>query len=362
MIDLYGLARPFIFSLDPEKAHGASVRALAAGLVPTCPADADPRLRVELFGLTFPNPVRLAAGYDKNGEVPDDVLRLGFGFTEVGTVTPRPQDGNPKPRMFRLVADQGVINRLGFNNAGHAALRERLVARRGRPGIVGVNIGANKDSDDRIADYVAGIRAFADLAAYFTVNVSSPNTPGLRDLQARAALADLLGRVLAERDAIAASGGRRVPVLLKIAPDIDDGGLDDIAAEALDRAVDGLIVSNTTLSRDGLRDVSRAKEAGGLSGRPLFRRSTIVLAKMRKRVGARLPIVGVGGIDSGEAAFTKIAAGADLVQLYSGMVYAGPGLPGRILGHLSRRLAREGVASIREVVGTAVDSWATATP
>ena len=362
MIDLYGLARPFIFSLDPEKAHGASVRALAAGLVPACPADTDPRLRVELFGLTFPNPVGLAAGYDKNGEVPDDVLRLGFGFTEVGTVTPRPQDGNPKPRMFRLVADQGVINRLGFNNAGHAALRERLVARRGRPGIVGVNIGANKDSDDRIADYVAGIRAFADLAAYFTVNVSSPNTPGLRDLQARAALAELLGRVLAERDAIAADGGRRVPVLLKIAPDIDDAGLDDIAAEALDRAVDGLIVSNTTLARDGLRDVAKAKEAGGLSGRPLFRRSTIVLAKMRKRVGARLPIVGVGGIDSGEAAFTKIAAGADLVQLYSGMVYGGPGLPGRILGHLSRRLAREGVASIREVVGTAVDSWATATP
>jgi dihydroorotate dehydrogenase len=304
----------------------------------------------------------MAAGFDKNAEVPDAVLGLGFGHVEVGTVTPRPQPGNPKPRMFRLVEDAGVINRLGFNNQGHAAMRARLEARKGRDGVVGVNIGANKYSDDRVADYVAGIRAFADLASYFTVNISSPNTPGLRDLQARSQLAELLTRVLAARDEIAAKGGRRVPVLLKIAPDVDDAGLDDIAAEALDQKLDGLVVSNTTLSRHGLREKTLAKEAGGLSGRPLFRRSTVTLAKMRLRVGPHLPIVGVGGIDSPETAWEKIVAGADLLQVYSGLVYEGPSLVGRILDHFVQRMTHDGVASLADLVGRHAERWATSDP
>ena len=360
MIDLYKLARPFIFALDPEQAHRASIKAFAAGVVPACRVRPDPRLAVEAFGLRFANPLGLGAGYDKNGEVVDPLFGLGFGHVEVGTVTPRPQPGNPRPRLFRLVEDEGVINRMGFNNAGHDALRARLAARRGRAvptRIVGVNIGANKDSEDRIADYVAGVRAFADLADYFTVNISSPNTPGLRDLQARAALGQLLARTVEARDAIAATGGRRVPLVLKIAPDVDDAGLADIAAEVLENKIDGLVVSNTTLARDGLRD-PQAKETGGLSGRPLFRRSTVVLAKMRRLVGPSLPIIGVGGVDSGDAAFAKIAAGANLVQIYSGMVYRGPDLVGRILTELSARLDRAGLCSIGEAVGTEVDAWA----
>jgi dihydroorotate dehydrogenase len=316
---------------------------------------------VTAFGVDFPNPIGMAAGFDKNAEVPDAVLGLGFGHVEVGTVTPRAQPGNPKPRMFRLPADNGVINRLGFNNQGHAAMRARLVARKARGGAVGVNIGANKDTEDRIADYVAGIHAFADLASWFTVNISSPNTPGLRDLQARAQLAELLSRVLAARDEIAAAGGRRVPVLLKIAPDVDDAGLDDIAAEVLDQRLDGLVVSNTTLARHGLRDAA-AREAGGLSGRPLFRRSTVTLAKMRLRVGPQLPIIGVGGIDSGETAYEKIVAGATLLQVYSALVYEGPSLVDRILDHLADRMSRDGIASIGELTGRWADRWAAVDP
>jgi len=362
VIDLYGLVKPLVFRVDPELAHFLTVKALASGLAPRCAPRVDPRLKVSAFGLDFPNPVGIAAGLDKNGEAPDALIALGYGHVEVGTVTPRPQPGNPKPRMFRLVADHAVINRFGFNNQGHAALRARLEARRGRPGIVGVNIGANKDSDDRIADYVAGVRAFADLAAYYTVNVSSPNTPGLRDLQARDQLAELLGRTLAARDEIAASGGRRVPVLLKIAPDIVDDGLADVAEVALSSGVDGLIVSNTTLDRRGVSDPVVAKEAGGLSGRPLFRRSTVVLAKMRRLVGPALPIVGVGGIDSGDTAWEKIAAGADLIQVYSGMVYEGPFLAARIVADLAARLDREGVASLAALRGSRTEHWANTDP
>lgn len=362
MIDLYGLAKPFVLRLDPETAHGLTIRGLAAGLGPRCDVPDDPRLAVSAFGLDFANPIGMAAGFDKNGEVADALLRLGFGFVEVGTVTPRPQPGNPRPRLFRLAADRAVINRFGFNNQGHEALRARLLARRGRPGIVGVNIGANKDSADRAADYVAGIRAFADLAAYFTVNVSSPNTPGLRDLQARDQLADLLGRVVAARDAVAAGGGRRVPVLLKIAPDIDDAGLADIAAEALAAPVDGLIVSNTTLDRRGLADAATARETGGLSGRPLFRRSTVVLARVRRLVGPELPIVGVGGIDDADGAFEKFAAGANLIQIYTGMVWQGPGLVARIRAELTRRLDRDRIARLADVVGSRTEVWAAADP
>ena len=362
MIDVYGLAKPFVFKLDPETAHGLTIRALATGLSPRCTRPLDPRLAVRTLGLDFPNPIGMAAGYDKNAEVPDALLGLGFGAVEIGTVTPLAQPGNPKPRMFRLVSDAGVINRLGFNNQGHAAVYTRLAARRGRPGIVGVNIGANKDSADRIADYVAGVKAFADVAAYFTVNVSSPNTPGLRDLQARDQLADLLARTLAARDEMAALGRPRVPVLLKIAPDMVDAGLADVAEVALAAKVDGLVVSNTTLARNGLGATPLAKETGGLSGRPLFHRSTVVLARIRRLVGPDLPIVGVGGIDSGETAWEKLRAGATLLQVYSGLVYEGPGLVGRILDHFAARLDREGLSSLAEVVGTGTEDWAARDP
>jgi dihydroorotate dehydrogenase len=360
MLDLFKQAtRKGLFLFDPETAHGMSIAGLKSGLVPACRIPADPRLAQTVAGLTFANPLGMAAGYDKNAEVPEALLRLGFGFTEIGTVTPKPQSGNPRPRIFRLVEDNGVINRLGFNNEGHEAAFQRLSAIRG-DGIIGVNIGANKDSEDRIGDYVTGIRRFYSVARYFTANISSPNTPGLRDLQARESLAALLSAVLAARDEEAKKTGRRVPVFLKIAPDLTEEGMDDIAAEALAHALDGLIVSNTTLARDGLKDQRQAKEAGGLSGAPLFAKSTAVLARMRKRVGPSLPIIGVGGVSSAETALEKIKAGADLVQLYSCMVYEGPGLAGDIIRGLSKLVEREKVSSIRELRDSRLDHWAAA--
>jgi dihydroorotate dehydrogenase len=357
-VSVFGsLVRPLLFRIDPEVAHGLSIKVLSSGLHPSVRPDRDPRLSRTLFGLNFANPLGIAAGLDKNAEIPDPLLALGFGFVEIGTITPLSQPGNPKPRMFRLVDDHGVINRLGFNNEGHAAARRRLEARRGKPGLVGVNIGANKDAVDRVADYVVGIETFSDIASYFTVNVSSPNTPGLRDLQARGALDELLSRVLEARDGRA----RRVPVLLKIAPDMDEAGLADVADVALARKIDGVIVSNTTISRPKLRDAATAKEMGGLSGRPLFRLSTIQLARFRKLVGPDLPLIGVGGIESAETAFAKIAAGADLVQMYSGFVYGGPGLPAAILAGLSRILDRRGIPSIADAVGIDVEKWASET-
>lgn len=357
MIDAFKtIARRGLFLFDAETAHGMSIAALKSGLVPGCALKADPRLAVTVAGLEFPNPLGMAAGYDKNAEVPDALLRLGFGFAEVGTLTPKPQAGNPKPRIFRLEKDLAVINRLGFNNEGHAAALARLLARR-PSGIVGVNIGANKDSVDRIADYVEGIRRFSGVASYFTANISSPNTPGLRDLQARESLSALLSAVLAARDEIAAASGVRRPVFLKVAPDLTEEGMDDIAAEALAHRLDGLIVSNTTLARDGLSDPHLAGEAGGLSGKPLFEKSTAVLARMRKRVGPAMPIIGVGGVSSAETALEKIRAGADLVQLYSCMVYEGPGLPARIVRGLSQHLDRQKVASIRDLRDSRLDYW-----
>lgn len=341
---------------DPEHAHGLAVRALKTGVVRARPVR-DPRLRVEALGLGFPNPLGMAAGFDKNAEVPGPLLRLGFGFAEIGTVTPLAQPGNPLPRMFRLPADEAVINRLGFNNGGHAAALGRLRAAELPPGgIVGVNVGANKDAEDRVADYVNGIRAFADIASYFTVNVSSPNTPGLRDLQAAGALRDLLTRVLATRDELA-GGGRPVPVLLKLAPDLSDEGLADAVGVALDTGVDGLVVSNTTLSRDGLLDPS-ATEAGGMSGAPLFVPSTAMLARVRQLAGDDLVIVGVGGISTGDQLFEKLRAGANLAQLYTGFIYRGPGAAARILRELLARMEREGVTSVAEVTGSGVDAWA----
>jgi dihydroorotate dehydrogenase len=304
--------------------------------------------------LTFANPLGMAAGYDKNAEVPDALLSLGFGFAEVGTVTPLPQAGNPKPRIFRLAEDEAVINRLGFNNEGHDAAERRLSARGGKGGIVGVNIGANKDSVDRIADYEKGVSRFAPLASYLTINISSPNTPGLRTMQAREQLAELLARVMTARGQAAA----QPPVFLKIAPDLVEAELEDIAAEVLEKKIDGVIVSNTTISRPALKAAVHAGETGGLSGKPLFERSTIILAKMRRLLGPAIAVVGVGGVDSAEAAAEKIRAGADLVQLYTGMIYAGPSLPARIVRGMSGIVAREGVRSIRDLRDTRLAEWA----
>lgn len=351
------LGRKALFAFDPETAHDLSIAALKTGF-PLCRAPApSPRIAVSVAGLEFPNPLGMAAGYDKNAEVPDALLGLGFGFVEVGTATPLPQSGNLKPRIFRLTRDRAVINRLGFNNEGHERVLERLRQRRDRPGIVGVNIGANKDSSDRVADYELGVRRLAGLASYLTVNISSPNTPGLRNLQARESLAELLSRVVAARDERVQPPGRRVPLFLKIAPDLEDADLDDVAAEVEDKGLDGLIVSNTTLSRTGLTE-GQASEAGGLSGRPLFHRSTMVLAKMRQRLGPQPVIIGAGGVYSVETALEKIRAGADLVQLYTGMIYAGPSLPGEIVRGMARYVEVEGLANIRDIRDSRLAHWA----
>jgi dihydroorotate dehydrogenase len=354
---LSGLMRSALFCLDAETAHGAAIRALKTGLFPSESMKIDTRLAVSVAGIQFPNPLGIAAGFDKNAEVPDALMAIGFGFSEAGTVTPNPQAGNPKPRIFRLIEDRAVINRLGFNNAGHDAAFSRLTARRGRGGIVGVNIGANKDSTDRAQDYVAGIARFYDLADYFTVNISSPNTPGLRDLQGRTSLANLLKRVMVERDSQANRSGKRIPVFLKIAPDLVEGDLDDIAAEVLANKVEGVIVSNTTLARDGLNSAN-ARESGGLSGVPLFDRSTIVLAKMRQRVGKDIALIGVGGVNSAATTIAKIEAGADLVQLYTGFIFEGPTLPKKIIGGLSHHLDKNNIKKLSDLRDSTVEAWA----
>lgn len=332
----FPVLRPLLHGLDAETAHRLTIRALALAPPGAVPKP-DPRLAVTAFGVDFPNPLGLAAGFDKNAEVPDAMLALGFGFTEIGTVTPRPQAGNARPRLFRLPEDQAVINRMGFNNDGHAAALKRLRARVQRGGIVGVNIGANKDSADRIGDYVAGIEAFARVASYFTVNISSPNTPGLRALQSRAELEQLLARLNAARQAAA----MKPPMLLKIAPDLSEEEIEDIAVCCEGGAVDGIIVSNTTLSRPGLRS-PLAGEQGGLSGEPLLELSTRQLARMFLLTGGRIPLVGAGGVHDAASALLKIRAGASLVQLYSALVYQGPGLVAEILSGMVEELARSG--------------------
>ena len=341
---------PLLRWIDPEDAHRLAIQGLR--LLPPMRARADaPNLAVRAFGLNFPNPVGMAAGFDKNAEVPDALLRLGFGFVEIGSVTPRPQSGNPRPRLFRLERDEAVINRMGFNNDGAEAVLKRLAARAQSGGIVGVNVGANKDSEDRTADYVSLIETFAPVASYFTVNVSSPNTPGLRNLQQSAALDDLLARVIDARERVRKNAGDS-PVLLKIAPDLSLNELDDVVHIARSRRVDGMIVANTTLARPStLRETNRAKEQGGLSGRPLFRLSTRMVAETYVRVEGAFPLVGVGGIDSGGAALTKIRAGASLVQLYSSLVYKGIGLVDDIKRDLSSTLLRTGRDSLAEIVG-----------
>lgn len=354
---IFQLAKPALFLLPPEQAHQVSIKALKSGLLPHCENASDSKLRRTIAGLNFPNPIGIAAGYDKNGEVPDAILRMGFGFAEVGTITPRPQSGNPRPRIFRLEREQAIVNRLGFNNQGHEAVLRRLNART-KKGIVGINIGANKDTDDFVADYVKGIEIFASLASYFTINISSPNTPGLRNLQAADALTRLLDNVLVKRDEVVGGLGRKVPVFLKIAPDLDDNELDEIAQVVNASALDGVIISNTTIDRSVLANESDGKEQGGLSGKPLFEKSTIVLAKMRQRLAGNLPIIGVGGVDSVDTAIAKLEAGADLIQIYTGLVYQGPGLPQQIARGLSYLVARESLSNISEIVGRKAGHWA----
>ena len=350
-IDLFSFSLPLLRWLDAEDAHRLAVQGLKF-LPAMRPHADDPKLAVRAFGLNFPNPVGMAAGFDKNAEVPDALLRLGFGFVEVGTVTPRPQSGNPRPRLFRLERDEAVINRMGFNNDGSDLVLRRLASRAQLAGIIGVNIGANKDSPDRVADYVRLIEAFAPVASYFTVNVSSPNTPGLRTMQQAHILDDLLAKVIDARERMREKAGDS-PVLLKIAPDLSLAELDEVVHVARSRRVDGMIVANTTVARpQSLREEMRAREQGGLSGRPLFRLSTRMVAETYVRVEGAFPLIGVGGIDSGGAALTKIRAGASLIQLYSSLIYKGLGLVEDIKRDLASTLLRTGREQLSEIVGS----------
>lgn len=358
MIELLDrLARPLLYALDPEDAHRLAIRMLQ--VVPMPPAAADEkRLTTRVFGLNFSNPIGIAAGFDKHAEVADALLRTGFGFVEVGTVTPQPQPGNPRPRLFRLDADQAVINRLGFNSEGADAVLRRLAARaRVRAkggakggGIVGINVGANKDARNRVADYVRLIEKFATVASYVTVNISSPNTPGLRDLQQAGVLDDLLARVIDARERVTKNAGP-TPVLLKIAPDLSLADLDDVVGIARARRVDGMIIGNTTVTRPAsLRD-TQSSEAGGLSGRPLLPLADRMLAETYVRVEDAFPLVGAGGIDSGASAIGKIRAGASLIQIYSGLVFRGLGLVDEIKRAVVAMLERDGAQNLADYVG-----------
>ena len=344
------LSLPLLRWFDPEDAHRMAIQGLRL-LPPIRPRPQDSKLAVRAFGLNFPNPIGMAAGFDKSAEAPDALLRLGFGFVEIGSVTPKPQAGNPRPRLFRMERDEAVINRMGFNNDGAEIVLRRLASRAHLGGIVGVNVGANKDSADRIGDYVKLIETFAPVASYFTVNVSSPNTPGLRNLQQSAALDELLARVIDARERVRKNSGDS-PVLLKVAPDLSLTELDDVVHIARSRRIDGMIVANTTLARPStLRETTRAREQGGLSGRPLFRLSTRMVAETYVRAEGAFPLIGVGGIDSGGAALTKIRAGASLIQLYSSLIYKGLGLVEDIKNDLSSTLLRTGRESLSEIVG-----------
>ncbi len=360
---LNSIAKSVLFRLDPEVAHGLSIRGLklfqSTGIKLGVSNNHYPELAVNLAGLNYPNPLGIAAGFDKNGEVPTALLNLGFGFAEVGTVTPVPQSGNPRPRIFRLANEQGVINRLGFNNLGHANVLNNLQStalKYTKNGIIGVNIGANKDSGDFIGDYELGLIKFWDVASYFTINISSPNTPGLRDLQSDNSLSDLLGRIGEKHKELLTKTGRSPPMFIKVAPDLDERAIEGVANNIRNSSIDGLIISNTTVSRTDLR--SPNSEAGGLSGRPLFNRSTIVLAKMRARVGADLPIIGVGGIDSAQSAWQKLEAGADLIQLYTGMIYQGPNIANRICRGLSQKLKASEFSDIAAITASRNAEWA----
>lgn len=356
MNTLFGATQSMLHVLPPEVAHEVTIRALELGCYPRWHQPTSSRLQQTVWGLNFPNPLGIAAGFDKDARVVDAILAMGCGFAEAGTVTPRPQSGNPSPRIFRLPKEGAVINRLGFNNGGHDAALRRLMARRGG-GIVGVNIGANKDSEDRARDYVAGIEKFYDVASYFMVNISSPNTPGLRELQSPEALDDLVGRVMDVRTRLIAQGKPRRPIIVKIAPDIAEEEIGRICERLVRHRVDGIAVSNTTLSRFGVSGPV-AKQGGGLSGRPLFNRSTAMLGRVYVATEGKIPLVGIGGIDSGERALTKIRAGATLIQLYTGLIFQGPMLLRDILEHLERACEAAQVSSISGLIGVEAESWA----
>jgi dihydroorotate dehydrogenase len=353
---LFGLGQALLLVLDPERAHDLAVKSLELGLYPRATEPDDKRLAQRIFGLDFPNPIGMAAGFDKDARVPRELLATGLGFVEVGTLTPRAQSGNPLPRVFRSQADRAIINRLGFNNEGQEAALKRL--QRSPAGVVGVNIGAGRDSSDRIADYVSGIERMGSVASYFTVNISSPNTPGLRDLQAPETLDALLKRALTARGALA----NKPPLLVKLAPDLADADLPEVVDVIVANGVDGIVVSNTTLMRDGLKDATFARETGGLSGRPLFARSTRMLARVYRLTQGKLPLVGVGGVDSGETAVAKIEAGASLLQLYTGLVFEGPGLIGRIKQALVVAIERAGAHDLKPLIGARADDWAGEVP
>jgi len=339
-----------LFILDPERAHSLSLMGLKSGMMKMVPANVDPILNCNRFGIDFPNPIGLSAGFDKNGDVLDALLGLGFGFVEAGSVTPRPQDGNPKPRIFRLEEDKAVINRLGFNNRGLQAAVKNFAAPR-RNGVVGANLGANKTSDDRIADYVKGLAALSPYADYVTVNISSPNTPGLRALQGRGELEDLLGRLMDARSSLPREREQKIPLLLKIAPDLTDEDKEDIAAVAKLSKLDGLIVSNTTITRPDNLKSAHKKETGGLSGKPLKKLATEALRDMYRLTDGNIPLVGVGGISDAEDAYDRIRAGASLIQFYSAMVYEGPYLAYHMARGLAKKLREDGYKSIDEAVG-----------
>ena len=345
------LALAVMHRLDPETAHGLSIKALKSGLTP-CPGPVtSPRLKTEIAGLSLPNPVGLAAGFDKNAEALSALTQAGFGFIEVGAATPRPQPGNPKPRLFRLSEDRAAINRFGFNNEGMEAIGARL-AQRPKDGVIGLNLGANKDSDDRAQDFARVLSHCGAHLDFATVNVSSPNTEKLRDLQGKAALSALLAGVMEAREGL----DRPIPVFLKIAPDLDEAGLDDIADVARESGIDAVIATNTTLARDGLKSAQR-DEMGGLSGAPLFEKSTRVLAQLSSRLDGAVPIIGVGGISSAEDAYAKIRAGASAVQFYTALVYGGLSLAAEIANGLDALLARDGHDSVAQAVGTDRATW-----
>lgn len=337
--------------LDPETAHGLALKALRAGLAPLSGPVTSERLKTSLAGLDLPNPVGLAAGFDKNAEALDQLARAGFGFLEVGAATPRPQPGNPRPRLFRLSQDRAAINRFGFNNDGMQAIGARL-ATRPKGAVIGLNLGANKDSLDRAADFATVLDQCGAHLDFATVNVSSPNTEKLRDLQGKAALSVLLAGVMDARDRL----DRKIPVFLKIAPDLTPDELEDVAAVAIAARVDAVIATNTTLSRDGLASPQR-DQTGGLSGAPLFERSTRVLARLSELTGGTLPLIGVGGVGSAEQAYEKIRAGASAVQLYTAMIYQGLSLAGDIARGLDALLARDGFKTVAEAVGTGRKDW-----
>ena len=358
MIDLlYGLAKPLVMALDPEYAHELALRALETGLTHRSQPATDPALAVTAMGLAFANPLGVAAGFDKDARVPDAVLGLGFGHVEIGSVTPLPQAGNPRPRLFRLPEDDAIINRMGFNSAGHETVLHRLQARPAR-GLLAVNLGANKASADKTRDFLSGLEQLGPYASFVTINVSSPNTPGLRDLQLPDALSELAGQLIAMRDRMAARDGRIIPLVVKLSPDIAGADLPETIARLQAAPVDGIAISNTTLARDGLTSRRHIGESGGLSGRPLFERSTHMLARVFRLTSGAIPLIGIGGIDSGATAAAKIEAGATLLQLYSGLIYQGPGLAQRINCYLADELKRRGMTSLTQLRGIDAERWA----